>query len=55
MSSQSDAWNLPKSWNRKILQDWEIDRLLTDLESTLHVIDKVPGKTCYLDYSVDVA
>ncbi|MEH2420003.1 MAG: NB-ARC domain-containing protein [Nostoc sp.] len=35
MSGQSEGWNLPKSWNRKILQDWEIDRLLTDLEATL--------------------
>ncbi|MBN4006001.1 tetratricopeptide repeat protein [Nostoc sp. LPT] len=35
MSGQSEGWNLPKSWNRKILQDWEIDRLLTNLEVTL--------------------
>lgn len=35
MPGQSEDWNLPKSWNRKILQDWEIDRLLTNLEVTL--------------------
>ncbi|WP_138498623.1 tetratricopeptide repeat protein [Nostoc sp. PA-18-2419] len=35
MSNKSASWNLPKSWNRKILQDWEIDRLLTDLEAML--------------------
>ncbi|MBC1224545.1 AAA family ATPase [Nostoc sp. UCD121] len=35
MPGQSEDWNLPKSWNRKILQDWEIDRLLTNLEVML--------------------
>lgn len=35
MSNQSEDWNLPKSWNRKILRDWEIDRLLTNLEITV--------------------
>ncbi|MDM9585362.1 tetratricopeptide repeat protein [Nostoc sp. GT001] len=35
MSGQSEPWNLPKSWNSKILQGWEINRLLTDLESML--------------------
>ncbi|BBD65046.1 hypothetical protein NIES4072_12900 [Nostoc commune NIES-4072] len=35
MPNQSEGWNLPKSWNRRILQDWEIDRLLTNLEVTL--------------------
>jgi len=33
MSGQSEGWNLPKSWNRRVLKDWEIDRLLTDLEA----------------------
>lgn len=33
MSDQSEAGNLPKSWNRRVLKDWEIDRLLTDLEA----------------------
>lgn len=33
MSSQSDGWNLPKSWNHRVLKDWQIDRLLTDLEA----------------------
>ena len=32
MSDQSEGWNLPKSWNRRVLKDWEIDKLLTDLE-----------------------
>jgi hypothetical protein len=33
MSDQSEAGNLPKGWNRRVLRDWEIARLLTDLEA----------------------
>ena len=33
MPGQSEDWNLPKTWYRKVLKDWEIDRLLTDLEA----------------------
>jgi NB-ARC domain len=35
MSSQSDGWNLPKTWDRKVLKDWDVDRLLTDLEAKI--------------------
>jgi hypothetical protein len=35
MSHRSEDWNLPKSWNRNILREWDIDRLLTDLESAI--------------------
>ncbi|WP_017747025.1 NB-ARC domain-containing protein [Scytonema hofmannii] len=34
MSNGSEDWNLPKSWNRNILREWDIDRLLIDLEAT---------------------
>ncbi|WP_193197183.1 tetratricopeptide repeat protein [Nostoc sp. MG11] len=33
MSGQSESGNLSKTWYRKVLKDWEIDRLLTDLEA----------------------
>jgi LuxR family glucitol operon transcriptional activator len=33
MSFQSGGHNLPKNWYRKAWKDWEIDRLLTDLEA----------------------
>ncbi|MBU7587347.1 MAG: ATP-binding protein [Nostoc sp. TH1S01] len=33
MSGQSQSWNLSKAWHRKLTKDWEIDRLLTDLEA----------------------
>ncbi|BAY29198.1 hypothetical protein NIES2107_10390 [Nostoc carneum NIES-2107] len=33
MSSQSEGGNLSKTWYRKVAKDWEIDRLLTDLEA----------------------
>ncbi|MEH2224119.1 tetratricopeptide repeat protein [Nostoc sp.] len=33
MSEQSEGGNLSKTWYQKVLQDWDIDRLLTDLES----------------------
>ncbi|MBW4477300.1 MAG: AAA family ATPase [Tolypothrix brevis GSE-NOS-MK-07-07A] len=33
MSDQSEGWNLPRSWNCRVLKDWQIDRLLTDLEA----------------------
>ncbi|MEH1957715.1 hypothetical protein [Nostoc sp.] len=33
MSDQSERGNLFKAWYQKVLQDWDIDRLLTDLES----------------------
>lgn len=33
MSGQSESGNLSKTWYRKVLKGWEIDRLLTDLES----------------------
>jgi len=35
MSSQSESGNLTKTWYRKVLKDWEIDRLLTDLEAKI--------------------
>ncbi|AFZ61011.1 tetratricopeptide repeat protein [Anabaena cylindrica FACHB-243] len=35
MSSQSDGWNMPKTWYRKVLKDWDVDRLLTDLEAKI--------------------
>ncbi|MFN6571140.1 AAA family ATPase [Dendronalium sp. ChiSLP03b] len=33
MSGQSESGNLSKTWYRKVLKEWEIDRLLTDLEA----------------------
>ncbi|MBW4598548.1 MAG: ATP-binding protein [Calothrix sp. FI2-JRJ7] len=33
MSDKSESWNLSKTWHRKLTKDWEIDRLLTDLEA----------------------
>lgn len=33
MLGQSESRNLSKIWYRKVLKDWEIDRLLTDLEA----------------------
>lgn len=33
MSGESESWNLSKTWYRKLTKDWEIDRLLTDLEA----------------------
>lgn len=33
MSSQSESGNSTKTWYRKVLKEWEIDRLLTDLEA----------------------
>ncbi|MEH2046609.1 NB-ARC domain-containing protein [Nostoc sp.] len=35
MSDQSEGGNLSKAWYQKVLQDWDIDRLLTDLESKI--------------------
>ncbi|MEH2085293.1 NB-ARC domain-containing protein [Nostoc sp.] len=35
MSDQSERGNLSKAWYQKVLQDWDIDRLLTDLESKI--------------------
>ncbi|MDZ8110207.1 MAG: tetratricopeptide repeat protein [Nostoc sp. DedQUE12a] len=35
MSDQSDGGNLSEKWYKKVLQDWDIDRLLTDLESKI--------------------
>ncbi|MEH2351235.1 MAG: NB-ARC domain-containing protein [Nostoc sp.] len=35
MSGQSKGRNLSKTWYGKFLHDWEIDRLLTDLESKI--------------------
>ncbi|GAB1542038.1 tetratricopeptide repeat protein [Scytonema sp. NUACC21] len=32
MSSWSEDCKLPKSWNRNVLKEWDINRLLTDLE-----------------------
>ncbi|ALF54443.1 hypothetical protein ACX27_18915 [Nostoc piscinale CENA21] len=33
MSGLADNQNLSKTWHRKLSKDWEIDRLLTDLEA----------------------
>lgn len=33
MSGQSESGNISKIWYRRVLKDWEIDRLLTDLEA----------------------
>jgi len=33
MSSQSEGGNLSNAWYRKVMKDWDIDRLLTDLEA----------------------
>jgi hypothetical protein len=33
MSGQSISENLSKTWSRKVSKDWDIDRLLTDLEA----------------------
>ena len=35
MSDQSDGGNLSKNWYQKVSHDWDIDRLLTDLESKI--------------------
>lgn len=35
MPGRSEGENLPKAWYRKALKDWEIDRLLTDLEAII--------------------
>ncbi|MBD2694652.1 ATP-binding protein [Anabaena catenula FACHB-362] len=35
MSSQSEGWNMSKTWYRKVLKDWDVDRLLTDLEAKI--------------------
>ncbi|MEH2206782.1 MAG: NB-ARC domain-containing protein [Nostoc sp.] len=35
MSDESEGGNLSKTWYQKVLQDWDIDRLLTDLESRI--------------------
>jgi alkylated DNA nucleotide flippase Atl1 len=32
MASQPEPWNIQKSWERKIIREWEIDRLLMNLE-----------------------
>lgn len=32
MPKRSDDWNGLKAWERKVLGEWDIDRLLTDLE-----------------------
>jgi LuxR family glucitol operon transcriptional activator len=55
MSDQSEGWNLPKSWNRRVLKDWEIDRLLTDLEArTRKRYRQNTRKTYYLGYCADM-
>ncbi|MDZ8093675.1 MAG: AAA family ATPase [Nostoc sp. DedQUE05] len=35
MSDQSDGGNLSENWYQKVSHDWDIDRLLTDLESKI--------------------
>ncbi|WP_257236463.1 hypothetical protein [Nostoc sp. 'Peltigera malacea cyanobiont' DB3992] len=35
MSDESEGGNLSETWYQKVLQDWDIDRLLTDLESRI--------------------
>ncbi|MEH2030801.1 MAG: hypothetical protein V7K67_14200 [Nostoc sp.] len=35
MSDEPEGGNLSKAWYQKVLHDWDIDRLLTDLESKI--------------------